>query len=168
MTKNLVWAVTVIATALVEATWLGRLRIQGAVPELTLLLVIFFALVDSEERAMFTGALGGIFQDVAANDVLGHHVLSLVVVGFATGKVSARLITDHPAVKVGMVFAASLLQGSLYTLVEYLQEPGFNALGAMITAVVPGAFYTALVAPIVLFFLERSFRRIYSVPGGVV
>lgn len=166
MQKNMVWAVMVIATALIEATWLSRVRIQGAVPELTLLLVVYFAIVDGEERAMFTGALGGMFQDIAADAVLGHHVLCLVAVGYVAGRVSTRLITDHPAVKVGLVLCSSLVQGTLYTIVLYLQEPDFSALRAVLTAVVPGAFYTALVTPIIFFLLGRYFERLYPVHGS--
>lgn len=166
MRKNVVWAVLVIATALVEATWLSRVRIQGAVPELTLLLVVYFAIVDGEERAMFTGALGGLFQDIAADAVLGHHVLCLVAVGYLAGRISTRLITDHPAVKAGLVLCSSLFQGSLYTAVLYLQDSGFSVLRAFLTAVVPGAFYTALVTPIVFFLLDRSFARVYPLQGS--
>lgn len=166
MRKNIVWAITVIATALIEVTWLSRLRIQGAVPEMTLLLVVYFAITEGEERAMFTGALGGLFQDVAANAVLGHHVLCLVVVAYAVGRLSTRLITDHPAVKVVIVLIASLVQGILYTLILYIQDPDFSAVRTILTAVVPGAFYTAVVTPIVFFILDRSFARVAPAHGG--
>ena len=92
MRRNLLWAVIVVATALVQTTWLDAIRLQGVLPDLTLLLVVYFAIADGEERAMFTGVLGGLYQDVAGNAVLGHHIVCHVIVGYVAGRVAQRLI----------------------------------------------------------------------------
>jgi len=159
MKKNLLWAVTVIAAALIQTAWLDAVRVQGVLPDLTLLLVVYFALADGEERAMFTGVLGGMYQDVAGNAVLGHHILCHVLVGYVVGRVAARLITEHPAVKTVFVFGASLLHGALFTAILYVQQPGgIRALHTLAASVIPEAFYTALVTPAVFFVLARSFH----------
>lgn len=157
--KNLLWLATVVVMALVQSTWPGALKIQGVTPDLTLLLVVFFAAIDGEERAMLTGLIGGIYQDVASEAVLGHHVICLVIVGFMVGRLATRLITDHPAVRVGLVFVAGLVHGFIFTSIAYVQRPDLSALYTIGVAVVPAAFYTALFTPLVYFFLTRLFRR---------
>ena len=114
---------------------------------------------------MFTGALGGIFQDVAGNAALGHHVLCLVVVGFIAGRLSSRLVTDHPAVQASTVFAAGLIHGVLFTTIAYVQNPQLEAVNYLMTSIIPSTFYTALVTPFVFFFVNGSFR-IARVPQG--
>lgn len=166
MRKNLIWVLTVMVVSLVETTWLGVVQVQGVLPNLVLLLVVFFALAEGEERAMFTGFLGGVFQDIAANTTLGHHVLCYVVVGYIAGRISTRLVTEHPAVKAGLVFCASLISGVLYTLIQYVQTPDMGAIQFLATSVIPAAFYTALFTPIVFFFLTRTMRRLVPIPGG--
>jgi len=158
MRRNLLWAVIVITAALIQTTWLDTIRIQGVLPDLTLLLVVYFALLEGEERAMFTGVLGGLYQDVAGNALLGHHILAYVVVGYLAGRLTRRLITEHPAVKVGVVLGASILCGILFTGVQYVQTPEMRALHTILATVVPEAFYTALVTPLVFFILSRPFR----------
>jgi rod shape-determining protein MreD len=157
--RNLLWAALVVTTALVQTTWLGALRVAGVLPDLVLLLVVYFALAEGEERAMFTGVLGGLFQDVAGNAALGHHVLCLVIVGYATGRITLRLVTEHPAIKVGLVFCASLANGLLYATIGYGQRPDVGGWLVITAQVIPGAFYTALVTPLIFVVLERCFRR---------
>lgn len=155
-----------MVVSMIETTWLGIVQVQGVLPNLVLLLVVYFALAEGQERAMFTGLLGGVFQDIAANTSLGHHVLCYVVVGYIAGRISTRLVTEHPAVKAGLVFIASLLSGVLYTLIQYIQTPDMGALQYLATSVIPSAFYTALFTPFVFFFLERTIRRLVPVTGG--
>jgi len=166
MRRNVWWAAVVIAAALIQTTWLDAIRLQGVLPDLTLLLVVYFAIAEGEERAMLTGVLGGLYQDVAGDAVLGHHVLCHVIAGYTVGRVARRLIMEHPMVQVGLVMGASLLHGVLFTAVEYVQTPAKSALHTWVTTVVPGAFYTALLTPVVFFVLARSFRRDPEALGG--
>lgn len=159
MWKNIIWVVMVIAAALIQTTWLDLIRLQGVLPDLPLLLVVYFALAEGEERAMLTGVLAGTYQDVASNAILGHHILCNVVVGYIAGRVATRLIIEHPAVKVGMVLCASLLHGFLYNAISYVQNPDLGIIFPLATSVIPGAFYTALVTPFVFFACSRIFRR---------
>lgn len=159
MTKNIIWFITIALTSLVQTTWPDFLKFQEVVPDLPLLLVVYFGIADGEERGMYTGLVGGIYQDVAGNTVLGHHVLCLVAVGYLTGRMSMRLITEHPAVKAGLVFFAGLLHGVLYTLIGYVQNPANGAVYPIVASVIPAAFYTALITPLAFFLLDWLFRR---------
>lgn len=154
------WAVVVIATALVEATWLTVFRVQGVLPDLMLVLVVYYAFSQGEERAMFTGLLGGIFQDAAADTVLGHHVMCLVLVGFLFGRMARRLITDNPAVKAGSVFIASVIHDLLYITADYTLKGDGNAVYAMSVGLVPRAFYTALMTPFLFAALNLTVQPV--------
>ena len=156
MRTNILWATLVVVTALIEARWPYALRIQGVVPQLVLVLVVYFAITEGEERAMFTGLLGGLFKDVAADTALGHYVLCLVVVGYFIGVMSKRLITDNPAVKAGAVFCASILHGLMYIAVDYIQRADAGNVYALLATVFPQAFYTALLTPVLFFVLSYA------------
>lgn len=159
MRKNFLWAVFIISAALIQMTWLETIEVGGVRPDLPLLLVVYFAIADGEERAMFSGVLGGIFQDIAGNNSLGHHVLCHVLIGYAVGRLTVRLITEHPAIKIVIVFLASFVYGFLYNTIEYVQNPEVSMLHNILSQIIPGAFYTALVTPIVFLMLARTFHR---------
>ncbi len=167
MRKNILWLLAIVAAALVQTTWPDALKLQGVLPDLPLLLVVYFAMAEGEERAMFTGLIGGIYQDVASSAVLGHHVFCLVAAGYAIGRLSTRLITEHPAVKAGMVFLAALMAGVLFTSIHYIQQPASGAIYPFLTSVVPGAFYTAVLTPFVFAVLGWVFHRRRALSGGL-
>ena len=160
MTKHIIWALLVIAAALIQTTWLEAIRIAGVLPDLAVLLVVYFAILEGEERAMYTGLLAGLFYDVIRHATLGHHILCLVVAGYTIGRIATRLITEHPAVKAGLVFAAAFINGLLYTAIEYVQTPQIGAINTITAHVAPTAFYTAAVTPLVFHALDWSLRKV--------
>lgn len=165
MRKNLLWAFIVVLTALIQTTWLDAVRVAGVLPNLPLVLVVYFAVAQGQERAMFTGVLGGLFQDVSGNLTLGHNVLCYVIIGYIVGRLSTRLVTEHPVVKAGLVFLAALAFGALDTVIKYVQEPQIAAFQNVLSRVVPTAFYTALATPILYILLTRLFRERVSLQG---
>ena len=152
---NTVWLIIIIMAALLEATWLQSLSIQKVVPDVVLVLVVYFAISESAERGMYTGLIGGIFQDVAANTGVGHHVICLVIVGYIVGRMAARLITDNPYVKAMTVLMATIVHGILYLMIEYVQKVDLEAMYMASYAIMPRAFYTACITPFVFYFLYR-------------
>lgn len=162
----LLWFIVVVVAALLQATWLEAITMRGVLPDLLLLLTVFAAIYYTESHAMLVGALGGLLHDVARNTTLGHHVLCLVLVGYAGGRIATRLVTHHPAVQAGLVFLASLVYGLLYQLVAYMQDPHSGIFEHVVSNVVPAAFYTAVITPFVFFLLVRIFRR-YPVQGDM-
>lgn len=164
--RNAAWVLVTLVAALLEGTWLDVISIQDVQPNLMLLLVVYFALMNGEERAMYTGAMGGVFQDVAANVRLGHHVLGHVIVGYVAGRLSTRLLTEHPVIKAGLVFMASMLDGFVYVSVMYVQKPDIGMTRMLLTIVIPTAFYTAFATPFVFFLLDRVFKRDVRIEGS--
>ncbi len=163
--RNILWIIVVVTAALVQTTWPDFLKIQNVTPDLVLMVVVYFAISAGEERAMLTGALGGIYQDVASKAVLGHNILCLVVVGYAAGRISTRLVTDHPAVKAGLVLLAGIAQGFFHTVIEDIHSPETLLIKTVVSVVVPASFYTALITPFVFVVLDRIFGK-HQKPQG--
>lgn len=168
MKRNIGWLVTVVVAAIIQTTWLDVIKFQGVMPDLILLLVVYFGIADGEERAMFTALIGGVYQDVSGNYALGHNVLSLVIVGYVIGRVSTRLIAEHPAVKAGLVMLAAVAHGTVFTAVWYFQNPDIRPLHTIGVTVIPGAFYTAVLTPVVFFLLAWLFHREELAKGGAI
>lgn len=167
--KNILWLLLLLLAAGIQATWFEGLQYRGAMPNLVLLLIVYFALSDGEERGMLTGALGGLFQDVAAGNALGHYVLCNVIIGYIVGLGGHRLVTGHPAIKAGIVFISGLAHATMFALVAYLQDPARGIVGPVVRIGIPAAFYTAVVTPFVFIALDtlRRNKRPKS-PGGMI
>ena len=168
MRKNILWFVLLLLAAGIQATWFEGLQYRGAMPNLVLLLVVYFSLSDGEERGMLTGALGGLFQDVAAGSALGHHVVCHVIVGYIVGIGGHRLVTGHPAVKAGIVFISGIVHALLFASIAYIQDPARGIIAPVVRIGIPGAFYTAVVTPFVFIALDTLRRNKRPMSGNLV
>lgn len=157
--KNVLWILLLLITAAVQATWFEGLQFRGVLPNLVLILVVYFSLSDGEERGMATALVGGLFQDVAAATSLGHHVLCYVIVAYTVGTIAHRLIIDHPAVKAAAVLISAVAYGLLFTIVAYIQDPARGIIDPIMRTVVPAAFYTAVITPFVFIALDTMRRN---------
>ncbi len=165
---NVAWFFCVALAALIQTNWPELLRLQDVSPDVVLVLIVYFGIAYGEERAMLTGLVGGLYQDVAINVTLGHHVLCYVLVGYFIGRLSTRLITEHAAIKAGLVFLAGLCQGILFVAIQYAQQPQRGMLAPVLTTVAPVAFYSALITPLVFIMVDRMFRRHEIVSDGIL
>jgi len=156
--NHIIWIIIVLILSVLQTGWPDILRVQGVTPDLGLIMVIYFALFYGEERAMFTGLFAGIYQDIASNTPLGHHILCLVITGFIFGKLSGRLISEHLAIKSALVFGGAILHGILFNIIVYLQDPYTNFTYVIFINTVPSAFYSALMTPFVFWLLQQIFR----------
>lgn len=164
MRKYVTWFAMVVLAALLETTLWEKLRLFGVLPDMMVLLVVFFALREGEEWAMFTAVLGGLFQDVAGDTLVGHHILGLAIVGYVVGKVSTRLVTEHPVVKVGLVFLSGLCAGLFFLGIEYVLKPTVPIVSLLLAEVIPAAFYTSLLTPVVFWIVERVVGKFWTTP----
>lgn len=164
----LFWFGCVIFAAPLQTNWPEFMKLQEVSPDIVLVLVVYFAIAFGEERAMITALVGGLYLDVAVNTTLGHHVLCYVLVGYTFGRVSTRLITEHEAIKAGLVLLASFVQGVLFLAIAYVQEPQGGMLYPVLSNAVPTAFYSAVVTPIVFIAVERIFHRREAITGGLL
>ena len=83
--RLLLGAVTVLTALLVQTTVIARLPLPGSVPDLLLVLVLAYALVEGPLSGLVTGFLAGLCADLVADHQLGRLALAYAVVGYAVG-----------------------------------------------------------------------------------
>ncbi len=164
----LLWFVAIVFAALIQTNWPHLLRFQEVTPDIIMVLVVYFAVEHGEERAMFTGVIGGLYQDVTVNTTLGHHVLCYVLIGYTIGSLATRLISEHAAVKAGLVLLASFCQGVLFALIQYALQPQRGILYPIVTNAVPIAFYSAVITPVIFLLVDRIFHKRKVISGGIL
>ncbi len=155
---HILWILVVFVLTILQISWPEILKIEGIAPNLALIVIIYIAFYYGEERAMIGSVFAGTYLDVASNSTLGFHILCLVVPAFILGKVSARLISLHPAIKASLVFFATIIYGIIFNFISYLQNPYGNYFYMLIVDTVPQAFYTAILTPIIFWIVGSFFN----------
>lgn len=93
MTRRLLLgAATILAAVLVQSAVLSRLPLPGGDPDLLLVLVVAFALVEGSLSGTVTGFVTGLVADLGADHELGRTAVVYTLVGYAAG-----LVHDGPS-----------------------------------------------------------------------
>ena len=138
------WAVILIALL---ALWLqGYLPLwfpTASVLDLPLLVTVYFALSRrSQISGMLVGAAIGLAQDSLGHGPIGLFGMVKTVVGYAASSLSARIDTEHPGIRLVVVFVFYYIHLGLFLLLQQvlLQKavsmPGVRSLAvALINAI---------------------------------
>jgi len=161
--RFLLGAATVLTALLLQYAVMSRLPLPGAAPDLLLVLVVAFALVEGPLSGLTTGFVAGVLADSLADHQLGRLALAYALVGYATGFIEddTERSTVLPFVAVGagalgavLVFAG---EGIL------LGDPRITlyAVGRSLVSSVP---YAVVLTPFVVPVLALLVRRIEPDP----
>ena len=137
---RVVVAVVLVVVALVtQVTFLARLPLPGATPDLVLLVVVALALAHGPGFGLVCGFAAGLGEDLVppADHEVGRWALVLTLVGYLAGAArgETRRSAFVPLVVVGVAGAASVL---LYAGLGALMDDPHVTSGA-VTALIPTA-----------------------------
>lgn len=161
--RFLLGAATVLTALLLQGVVIERLPLPGAAPDLLLLVVIAFALVEGPVSGVVTGFVAGLLADAQADHALGRLALAYLLVGYAVG-----LVDDERPRSVLAPYVAAAL-GTAGAIVVFgvegllLGDARVNV-GAVLRAASTAAPYAVLLTPLVFPAVRGLVRRIDAEP----
>ena len=114
MIKNSIWAVifSVIA-ALLQSVLLYRLKIYGAVPDLSLGVLVFSAYINGTMNGQITGFFSGLFYDFFSASPMGLHTFVRTVIGALGGLLRGMFFLDKVVLPMLLCASATVLKAVL-------------------------------------------------------
>jgi rod shape-determining protein MreD len=148
--------IAVLASVALQATWLSMLPLPGGVvPDLVLVLVICYALLNGPKKGFLFGALAGFFVDIFSGGLIGLEMLTKTGAGYLAGLLEKKIFKESLFVPTVNVFAGTILVESAHLLLQMVFNSNYHLGWTLLVAVLPLAFYNALCAPVVHLFLLR-------------
>jgi rod shape-determining protein MreD len=148
----------VLTAVLLQGTVLTQLPLPGAAPDLLLVIVVAYALVEGPLSGMTTGFVAGVLADTFADHQLGRLALAYAVVGYAVGFIEDD--TERSTLLPFVAVAAGALGAVLVFAAEgiLLSDPRvtIHAVGRSIVSSVP---YSVVLTPFVVPVLGALVRR---------
>ncbi|WP_030547259.1 rod shape-determining protein MreD [Streptomyces albus] len=167
LNRILLSAALVVVALVIQVSVLARLQLPGAVPDLTLLVVLGLALVYGHVSGALIGFSAGLLADLAppADHAVGRYALVLCLIGYLTGlaKPESGRLRSATAPLLAVVIAAigtTLLYAGVGALVGDTSARQVGLPGLLATA----ALYDLLLAPFVVPGVMALARRTESDP----
>jgi len=121
------YAGLVVASLVIQTTWLARVKIAGVVPDPLLIVVMAVGLLHGSEDGAVVGAGAGLLQDIVTGVPLGLGMLADLCVGFAAGLGGGLIYTENLWFPAAAAAALSALRTLVWAgtahLVGLLQAP---------------------------------------------
>ena len=114
MVKNCIWAVVFCTiAALLQSVLLYRLAIYGAVPDISLGILVFCAYVNGTMSGQVTGFFSGLFYDFLSISPMGLHTLVRTIVGALSGLLRGMFFLDKVVLPMLLCACATILKALL-------------------------------------------------------
>lgn len=167
--KKMVAVFLVFLTVMIESTALAKIQIRGILPNLSLIVVISYGLIEGNRWGHNIGLLIGLIQDVLFCSYIGFFSLLYFYLGHLSGYGHRILRRGNLLIPLLLVVAGDLLYGFLCYIFKYFFAGQIHAMYYISHIIIPEAAYTSLfVLPIysVLAWLSRKISR-YHVKDAI-
>ncbi len=146
-----------------EATWIRQLAIAHVTPNLSLILIVFWGILQGSQRGRRLGIWIGLLQDFLFCKVIGVYGLLYYMIGHISGYFNKDFHQGHFILPLAILAGADFLYGMLQYFI-YCFFAGDLQLGFyLLHKILPELCYTLLISvPIypLIQLLNRSTRKI--------
>lgn len=140
----IVFLAALFAVALLQSAVVPRLAIAGVQPDLFLVLTFGLSLSTGPELATAAGFLTGLYQDSLSGGPLGLNAFTLSLTGFLISLMSRQVKTGDAPGRFALLFLSGLFSGLITFLVLRFFQMSRPLPFTLLSRVLPGAIYTAL------------------------
>lgn len=112
-----------------QSTLFSFYSIRGTIPDLVLMFVVYFAIINGERPGTIYGFLCGLLEDLYMGRLIGLNALCKAIVGYSLGKMQGNVFKENMLVGVLGVLAGTIIN-SLVMLILVLLVSGFPVAGS--------------------------------------
>jgi rod shape-determining protein MreD len=121
MIKNIFFAsLFIIAAAVLQSTLLAKIAVYHAVPDLALLILVYFSYVNGMMKGQLCGFIGGLFLDFISAAPLGLNALLRTLIGAFVGLFKGNFFLDYFFLPMALGASATLSKAVLLFLLHLL------------------------------------------------
>lgn len=146
MTSLFVLTVATYTAAVLETAVAPALEIRHVMPDFFALAAILWLMTTALRRAFVAAAFVGLAYDFTTAGPPGIGLAAFTLAGFAVDQIKAKLDTNHFAVRIALVFAATVIIALVEALAARLSGEAALTLTTLVVRAVGVAAYTAGVA----------------------
>ncbi|MDR2073664.1 MAG: rod shape-determining protein MreD [Spirochaetaceae bacterium] len=166
MGKNVIWStVFAIIAALLQSVLLYRLKFYGAMPDLSLGILVFSAYVNGTMNGQLTGFFSGIFYDFLSVAPMGLYTFIRTIIGALTGLLKGIFFLDTVVLPMALCASATVLKALMLLGLHLLFAGAVPSYPSLTTPVFWFELLLNTVTAPFLFWLLGLFKPLLVSPG---
>jgi len=151
---------------LLQSTVFSFYSIKGTLPDLVLVFVVFFALINGARGGTIYGFLCGLFEDLYLGRFIGVNALSKAFTAYLVGHFQDRVFKENILVAMITVLLSTFINSLLFFFLALFTHDIFNVDMNIVVAVIYQSIYnTVLAIPLYLWYYNSSYQGILRPTG---
>jgi rod shape-determining protein MreD len=148
-----------VALAVVAQTGLSTAWRPAVYADLTLVVVVYFALQRDAVQAVVLGTVAGLATDALSGGLLGARGFSMTLTAYLLAALVTRVMLDNPLLRIPVIAGAAAFNTVVYLLLhQFLGQPP-NPPGPIAETMAYGVIWTTVVGTAVAFVLDLFFNE---------
>lgn len=151
-----------LVSLILQSTVFSHLNIAGIKPDLVLVFIVFYALLNGPKEGALIGFVGGMLQDLLFGQDLGMNTVAKTVVGYTFGVLEKKIYKDNILIPMVALFLGTFLNETILYLLRffsYVIRPTHGSVGSYLLAFKGVIFYVAIYNACFAPFIYRRFYR---------
>ena len=145
--------------AVLNVSAMPYVKVLGVTPDFVLIFAACWAVVRSDEEALYVVPAAGLLRDLLSSDPVGTSVLAFAPIVLLAAVVRLQAIDSDFLPALAVVAAGSLAFGGIQTSVLAVTGQNVDFFHAVLYVIIPGAIVNALFMPIVYLPVQWLSRK---------
>lgn len=149
----------IIVNFIFQTSLYNYLNLFGVIPNISLILVVIFAMMTNSNYGGFFGILTGMLYDVMLHEVFGIYTLIYFVIGTIIGSLSEYVNRENYILySAATLLSTVFMHFSLFVILFFLKYRvgnSYNIFGNIVLEII----LNTIVSIVLLKFLEKSFSK---------
>lgn len=149
-----------------QTTFFRSFSIQGAVPDMVLVLVIFYAIFNGANKGTVYGVICGLLEDLYMGRFIGINAISKGITAFVIGRLQGNVFKENILVGVIGVIVGTIINSILLFILSLVSFEVFNLDNSIFMHLIyEGAYNILIGVPIYIWYYRSSTRGFLKKAG---
>jgi rod shape-determining protein MreD len=149
-----------------QSTLFRAFSINNAIPDMVLVLVIFYALLNGDRKGTVYGMMCGLLEDIYIGRFIGINSISKGITAYIVGRLGENVFKDNLIIGVIGVIGGTLLNSGLLFILSLTSFEVFNLDHSIFIDIIYQGIYNTLIAiPMYVWYYHSSNRGLLKEAG---
>jgi rod shape-determining protein MreD len=148
-----------VALAVVAQTGLSTVWRPAVYADLTLAVVVYFALQRDAVQAVVLGTVAGLATDALSGGLLGARGFSVTLTAYLLAALVTRVMLDNPLLRIPVIAGAAAFNAVVYLLLHQFFRHSQNPPGTIAETLAHVVIWTTVAGTAVAFVLDLFFNE---------
>jgi len=145
LVKYIILSVLLLVSTMLQTNIVGNIEIFGVEPNLFIIMITGFALLNGPFEGAIVGFIAGLIQDVIIGNSVGGFALLGMYLGMIIGISNKRFVKDSLIIAVPFVFISTILYEAVFYIFSFYLKGDNNVLFAFRNIILPEALYNSVI-----------------------